>query len=363
MDDNAARSKNKRSLLTLGLSVSFLHILGWGLLFAALAMQPKVGPASTITIGTGALAYLLGLRHAFDADHVAAIDNTTRKLINDGKKPNSVGFWFALGHSTVVFILAGLLAFGVTIIGKQLANSTSPLHHIGAIIGGTVSGVFLILIAVMNSIVLFGIFQVLKKNKNGLHDEAALENHLNNRGFMNRFFKKFSKTIDKPGKMYPLGILFGLGFDTATEIALLAITGSAALAGGSPLAVIALPLIFAAGMTLGDTADGIFMNHAYNWAFVKPVRRLYYNITITSVSVIAAIVIAIPVLAGALIATFNLTGGIWTILGGINLGNAGFLLAGTFVATWLVAAFIWKFGKIEQRWALPVNEQHVHSDK
>lgn len=351
MNQHATRNSNKQSLVRLGASVAFLHLLGWGLLVIALATQPKTGAVSAITIGTGALAYLLGLRHAFDADHIAAIDNTTRKLISEGKKPNSVGFWFALGHSTVVFVLAALLAFGVTIVGKELTNSNSSLHHVGAIIGGGVSGVFLIMIAIMNIVVLTGIFQLIRKNKPGIHNEKAIEEHLANRGFMNRFFKPLAKTIDRPGKMYPLGVLFGLGFDTATEIALLAITGAAALAGGSPLAVLALPLIFAAGMTLGDTADGIFMNRAYNWAFIKPARRLYYNITITTVSIVAAIAIAIPVLASALIAAFNLTGGIWTFLGGVNLNNVGFILAGTFILVWGVAAAIWKFGKIEQRWS------------
>lgn len=340
---------NTKSILKLSIAVIALHIIGWSLLFFSLQSQ-ATAQATTISLGTGIVAYLLGLRHAFDADHITAIDNTTRKLISEGQKPNSVGLFFSLGHSTVVFLATVLIAIGFVTVGEQLADENSSLRHIGGLIGGLTAGLFLILIAVLNIIVFNKIFKLFLNMRNGVHDEEKLEKQLNERGLMARFLKPVSKTIDKPWKMLPLGILFGLGFDTATSVALLALAGTTAIAGHAVWAAIALPIIFAAGMSLGDTADAILMNHAYGWAYAKPVRKAYYNITITLISISAAFIVGVPILANVIIDELNLTGPVASFFQGIDLENVGFILVGVFILVWIGSVAIWKLGKIEQRW-------------
>ena len=244
-----------------------LHVVGFGLLLGFVAPQHLRLGSGIFGIGVGITAYTLGMRHAFDADHIGAIDNTTRKLMGDGQRPLSVGFFFSLGHSSVVFLLAIGLSLGIRGLSGSVANDDSALHHATGLIGPTISGTFLFLIGILNLMVLIGIVRVFLRMRHGEFDEQQLEEHLNSRGFMNRFLGRATRAVKKPWQMYPLGLLFGLGFDTATEIALLATAGTAA-AGGLPIyAILCLPILFAAGMTLLDTIDGAFMNFAYGWAF------------------------------------------------------------------------------------------------
>jgi high-affinity nickel-transport protein len=262
------------------LTIIVLNVAGWSMLAAA-SGHFRVSKYEVFGFGTGILAYTLGMRHAFDADHIAAIDNTTRKLIQDGERPLSVGFWFSLGHSSVVFCLAFLLNFGIRALNLAVANNASALHRWTGIIGTSVSGTFLYLIGIINLVVLFSIIKVMREMRAGHYDDEELERQLESRGLMNRILGGFSKRIDQPWKMYPVGVLFGLGFDTATEVALLVLAGTAVVGGLPFYAVMSLPILFAAGMCLLDTIDGCFMNFAYDWAFAKPIRKIYYNLTIT----------------------------------------------------------------------------------
>jgi high-affinity nickel-transport protein len=288
-----------------------LHVIGWFTLVAIVAPEHYSLGTKSFGIGIGITAYTLGMRHAFDADHISAIDNTTRKLMADGQRPLSVGFWFSLGHSTVVFALTFLLSLGVKALAGPVKDDNSALHHYTSLIGTTVSGAFLYIIATINLVVLAGILKVFRAMRSGAFDEAALEEQLNNRGLMNRIFGRLLKSINKPWQMYPVGVLFGLGFDTATEVALLVLAGSGAASGLPWYAILCLPVLFAAGISLLDTIDGSFMNFAYGWAFSKPVRKVYYNITITGLSVAVALVIGTVELLGLLAQQLNLGGPFW----------------------------------------------------
>jgi nickel/cobalt transporter (NiCoT) family protein len=327
-----------------------LNVAGWVMLAAAVGGHYHITSKEVFGFGTGILAYTLGMRHAFDADHIAAIDNTTRKLVQDGKRPLSVGFFFSLGHSTIVFVLALLLNFGIRTLGQQVKNDNSGLHNTTGIIGTTVSGTFLYLIALLNLVVLVSIIKVFREMRRGRYDDAELERQLDSRGLMNRFFGRYAKQIDAGWKMYPVGALFGLGFDTATEIALLVLAGSAVVSGLPFYAILSLPMLFAAGMCLFDTADGCFMNFAYDWAFARPVRKVFYNLTITGLSVFVAFFIGTIEILSLLGAELNLTGGFWSFMGNFDLNKAGFVIVGIFVLTWAVALSIWHFGHIEQKW-------------
>jgi len=331
--------------------IAGLHLIGWITLVGLVAPQNFSLGDKVLGVGVGLTAYTLGLRHAFDADHIAAIDNTTRKLMNDGQRPLGVGFFFSLGHSTVVFGLAALLSVGVKAIVGPVQDDSSALHHYTGLIGTTVSGVFLYLIAIINVIILIGILRVFAQMRRGEYDETALEEQLNNRGFLNRFLGRFTKSITKSWQMYPVGVLFGLGFDTATEVALLVLAGTSAAAGLPWYAILCLPVLFAAGMSLLDTIDGSFMNFAYGWAFSKPVRKVYYNITITGLSVAVALIIGSIELLGLLAQQLNWSGGIWDWIGGIDLNLIGYVIVGMFVATWAIALLIWKYGRIEEKWS------------
>jgi high-affinity nickel-transport protein len=290
------------------------------------------------------------MRHAFDADHIAAIDNTTRKLVNDGKRPLSVGFFFSLGHSTIVFMLALLLNFGIRALDNQVRNGSSGLHNVTGIIGTGVSGTFLYLIAALNVVVLAGIVKVFRAMRSGRFSDEELEAQLAKRGLMNRFLGPLSRRVDTPWKMYPVGVLFGLGFDTATEIALLVLAGSAVVSGLPFYAILSLPILFAAGMCLFDSADGCFMNFAYDWAFARPIRKVYYNLTITGLSVFVAFFIGTIEVLGLIAQETHLSGGFWAFLAGFNINTAGFVIVGMFVVTWAIALGIWHFGRIEQKW-------------
>ena len=328
-----------------------LHLTGFTLLIAVVAPHRyHLGVSGTFTIGIGLTAYVLGLRHAFDADHISAIDNTTRKLMGEGQRPMSVGFWFSLGHSTVVFALALLISLGVRSLDGPVSDRHSSLHQVTGWVGTTVSGVFLCVIASLNVLILLGLLRVFRDMRTGRYDEAELERRLSRRGLMNRVFGRAARAARTPQRMYPVGVLFGLGFDTATEVALLVIAGSAGASGLPWYAILCLPILFAAGMSLLDTIDGSFMNFAYGWAFSKPVRKVFYNLTITTLSVAVAFVIGAVELGGLLAHHLNLSGGFWTWLQHVDLNMLGVMIAGLFVATWVIALAIWRLGRIEERW-------------
>jgi nickel/cobalt transporter (NiCoT) family protein len=327
-----------------------LNVLGWGMLAAALGGHYHINSTTVFGVGTGALAYTLGARHAFDADHIAAIDNTTRKLVGEGKRPLSTGFFFSLGHSSVVFVLAVLLNFGIRGLDNQVKDGGSHLQYTANIIGTCVSGFFLFLIAAFNLVILAGILKVFRQMRGGAYNDAELEEQLNQRGLMNRFLGPLARRVDTPWKMYPIGFLFGLGFDTATEVALLVLAGTAVVGGLPFYAILSLPILFAAGMSLFDTADGCFMNFAYDWAFAKPVRKVYYNLTITGLSVFVAVFIGAVELLGLLAQDANLNGSFWSFMQTFNINTAGLFVVGVFVLTWIVALCIWHFGRIEQKW-------------
>jgi len=334
--------------------IAALHLIGWITLAAFVAPQHFSVGDKTLGLGVGLTAYTLGLRHAFDADHISAIDNTTRKLMSDGQRPLSVGFYFSLGHSTVVFGLALLLSVGVKAIIGPVEDDGSALHHYTGLIGTSVSGVFLLLIAFINIVVLAGILKVFREMRSGTYNEAELEDQLNKRGLINRIFGGLMKSITKPWQMYPIGVLFGLGFDTATEVALLVLAGTSAAAGLPWYAILCLPVLFAAGMSLLDTADGTFMNFAYGWAFLKPVRKVYYNITITGLSIAVALVIGGIELLSLLAQQLNWVGGFWDWINGLDINLLGFIIVGLFVVTWIASLLIWRLGKIEERWSANV---------
>jgi high-affinity nickel-transport protein len=347
----ALDGSQRRTLVMMIVVVGALHVIGFVTLFALVAPSHfHLGASGTFTIGIGITAYTLGMRHAFDADHIAAIDNTTRKLMSEGKRPLSVGFWFSLGHSSIVFALAFLISVGVRSLDGPVKHHNSSLHQVTGWLGTTVSGTFLYIIAALNIIILVGIVKVFREMKTGRYNEAALERQLNSRGLMNRFFGRMTKTVTTPQQMYPIGVLFGLGFDTATEVALLVIAASAGAAGLPWYAILCLPILFAAGMSLLDSIDGSFMNFAYGWAFSKPVRKVFYNITITGLSVAVALVIGTVELGGLLAQHLNLTGGFWTWFENIDINALGLLIVGLFVGTWAIALSIWRFGHIEERW-------------
>src|SRR5215469_15248328 len=331
-------------------SIAGLHVLGWGMLAAAVGGHYHITRTEIFGLGTGVLAYTLGMRHAFDADHIAAIDNTTRKLIGDGRRPLSVGFFFSLGHSSVVFLLALALNFGIKALNSQVHNGGSALHGVTAVIGTSVSGTFLYLIAALNVVILAGIVKVFRQMRSGTFSEAELEEQLAKRGLMNRLLGPLNKRVDAPWKMYPIGFLFGLGFDTATEVAFLVLAGTAVVNGLPFYAVLSLPFLFAAGMSLFDTADGCFMNFAYDWAFARPVRKVYYNLLITGLSVFVAFFIGTVEILGLIAKQAHLTGAFWDFIAAFDINKAGFVIVGVFVLTWAAALAIWRFGQIEQKW-------------
>ncbi len=346
----------RRSLLGMATVILVLHLVGWGLLVGVVAPQQYQVGGQLFGVGLGVTAYTLGMRHAFDADHIAAIDNTTRKLMAEGQRPMSVGFWFSLGHSSVVFVMVALRrprhpGAGRRDRGRQLdaaaghrrlghrglrrlprrssASSTSPRSSASS--------------------------RSSARCARGHYDEAELERQLDKRGFLNRILGRVTRTVRKPWHMYPVGLLFGLGFDTVTEVGLLVIAGGAAAANLPWYAVLTLPVLFAAGMSLLDTIDGSFMNFAYGWAFAKPVRKIYYNITVTSLSVAVALVIGVIELVGLLGDKLDITSGPVAWIGSIDLADVGYWIVGLFVVTWVVALAVWRFGRIEERWsaALP----------
>ena len=334
----------------MALTVLVLNVVGWSLLLMAVGHHFHVSQTKLFGLGTGVLAFTLGMRHAFDADHIAAIDNTTRKLVHDGQRPLGVGFFFSLGHSTIVFVLAVALNLGIRALNLQVSAATSGLHSATTIVGTTVSGAFLYLIALLNVFVLVSIVGVYRRMRSGDFDHEELERQLDRRGVMNRILGGYAKRIDTPWKMYPVGVLFGLGFDTATEVALLVLAGSAVVGGLPFYAVISLPVLFAAGMCLFDTLDGCFMNFAYDWAFSNPVRKVFYNLTMTGLSVAVAFLIGTIELLGLLGQEAGLHSPFWNVVKGFNINTAGFAIVGLFAATWAVALVYWRLAKVEEKW-------------
>ncbi len=334
-------------------SIAALHIIGFGVFIIFVVPGHYKG----LGIGICILAYTLGARHAFDADHIAAIDNTTRKLMNDrqgvegARRPLSVGYFFSLGHSTIVvaigfgFVLAEKAVYGA------VSNQNSGLERFGGLFGTIVSATFLYLIALLNIVILLGIMKVFRSMRHGSFDEVELERQLNNRGLMFRFFGRWMRTIDKEWKMYPVGVVFGLGFDTATEVLLLATTAFFASKGLPWYSIMCLPILFTAGMALLDTLDGCFMNLAYGWAFFNPVRRIYYNLAITGLSIGICFFIGTIEVLGLLPTELHLKGAFWRLMANFNLNAAGYIIVGMFVVTFFGAMAFWRFGHIEEKWS------------
>ena len=327
-------------------SITLLHVAGFGVFVILVIPEHYKG----LGAGVAVLAYTLGLRHAFDADHISAIDNTTRKLMNEGQRPLSVGYYFSLGHSTIVVAIGAGIVIAEKAVYSAVSNGNSGLERFGGVFGTVISATFLYLIALLNIVILAGIVKVWRWMRRGEYDEAALEAQLEQRGLMYRFFGRWMRSIRKPWQMYPVGVVFGLGFDTATEVALLATTALLAAQHIPWYAIMALPVLFMAGMTLMDTLDGCFMNVAYGWAFLNPVRKVYYNLAITGLSVSICFFIGTVEILGLLPQELHLTGRFWDAVAGFDINKAGFVIVAMFVVTWAAAMVIWKVGRIEEKW-------------
>ena len=333
-------------------SILLLHVIGFGIFIAFVVPGHYKG----LGIGISATAYTLGLRHAFDADHISAIDNVTRKLMNErreiqnSKKPLAVGYFFSLGHSTIVIAIGVGLIIAEKAVYGAVSNNGSGLEQFGGVFGTIVSASFLYLIALLNVVILAGIVKVFRAMRNGTYDEAELERQLNNRGLMFRFFGKWMKSIRSEWQMYPVGVVFGMGFDTATEVALLATTALLASKALPWYSIICQPILFTAGMSLMDTLDGFFMNGAYGWAFFNPVRKVYYNLAITGLSVTICFFIGTIEVLGLLPMELHWKGPFWNFMANFNINTAGFVIVAMFVVTWIGALVIWRYAHIEDKW-------------
>ncbi|TIX89074.1 HoxN/HupN/NixA family nickel/cobalt transporter [Rhizobium sp. P44RR-XXIV] len=331
-DDGAERPKAKIAL-TFALLIIF-NIVAWVWAWVAFSDRPSL-------LGIAFLAYMFGLRHAFDADHIAAIDNVVRKLIQEKKQPYAVGFFFSLGHSSIVVIASILIAATAAAMQSQLDS----FHDVGGVIGTTVSAVFLLLIGIANLFVLKGVWSAFKRARRGerIADED-LDTLLAGGGLLARIFRPMFKVVTRSWHMYPIGFLFGLGFDTATEIGLLGISAAQAAQGMSFWTILIFPALFTAGMSLMDTLDSTLMTGAYGWAFVKPIRKLWYNLTITAASVVVAIFIGGIEALGLISDKLGLEGGFWRFIGELNdnLANFGFAVVGIFLLSWLISTVLYK---------------------
>ncbi len=329
--------------------IALLHVLGWGLFLYYSSRHPAL-------VGLGFVAYMFGLRHAFDADHIAAVDDTVRYMLQKGKRPLGIGFFFSMGHSTIVFALSAAIIFAASAVKQRIP----ALQNLGGVIGASVSGTFLWVIGILNLIVLLDILHVWRQAKTGKHSHAHLEELLAGRGFINRLLGgRLQSVINHSWQMYPVGMLFGLGFDTASEVGLLAMTAGAS-AGDLPIAaVLSLPILFAAGMSAMDTTDGVLMSKAYDWAFVNPLRKIFYNIAITSLSIAVALIIGTIELSQVFISIFDLKGRLVEIIAGLDFGVLGYVIVGTFLFAWGASAAVWKLGRIEERYG-HVQSLHAH---
>jgi high-affinity nickel-transport protein len=317
-----------------GLLIGF-NLAAWAWALIAFRDHP-------VLLGTALLAYSFGLRHAVDADHIAAIDNVTRKLMQEGKRPVTVGLMFSLGHSTIVVVLS----VAVAATAMALQTRFDEFKDIGGVIGTTVSSLFLLALALMNLLILRSVYRVFRRVKNGeRYVEEDLDLLLADRGLLARLFRPVFRLVTKGWHMYPLGVLFGLGFDTATEIGLLGISAASAAKGMSVWSILVFPALFTAGMTLIDTTDSILMLRAYGWAFIKPIRKLYYNMTITLVSVLVALVVGGIEALGLVADKLQLKGTFWDAIGALNdnFGIIGYFIIGLFVASWLLSMAVYKW--------------------
>lgn len=346
MDVMRAGSGDRRALAGIAAVVVVLNVVGWGVLLAVVVPREfQLGDAGALGIGVGVTAFLLGARHAFDADHIAIIDNTTRKLVGEGRPTLGTGFWFALGHSSVVFALSLLLALGVRALAGPIQDQDSALQHSLGVVGTLAAGMFLIVIGLMNLSALLGLVHAARHLRAGTFDDAALEHHLHNRGFLARLFKRTTQKVSKPWHLYPVGLLMGLGFDTATQVALLVLAGGTAAYALPWYAILVLPVLFAAGMTLFDTMNGLFMAHAYQWAFRRPARKLFYNITVTALSVFVALSIGAIVLLQLTADELSVPALGWVAT--VELQYIGFALVAVFVLIW--AGCVGAFQLLERR--------------
>ncbi len=342
----------RRSIGGMAAFVLLLHVIGWGVLvFAVAPAEYQLGSTGVLGVGVGLTAYMLGVRHAFDADHIASIDNTTRKLVDEGKPSVSTGFWFSLGHSSVVFAASLLLVAGVRSVAGVVQSEDNAVGQALGLVGTLVAGTFLLLIGLMNLGSAVGIARVFRRMRSGEYDEAELEHHLHNRGFLARLLGRVTRRVSKAWHLYPVGLLMGLGFDTATQVALLVLAAGSAAFVLPWYAILVLPVLFAAGMSLFDTADGVLMSRAYGWAFLRPVRKVFYNLTITVLSVTVALVVGTLVLVGLLVERLQLEAAPLVWLASLDLEYVGFGIVGLFVVTWAVAVALWRFGRIEQKWS------------
>ena len=324
------------------------------------------GQGLGVGIGVAVTAWFLGFRHAFDADHISCIDNTTRKLMADGQhqstgRPLGSGFFFSFGHSTVIVAVGVGITIGARAVFGAMVNPSSAYETAGGTIGTLLSAGFLYLIALLNLIVLAGIFKVFREMRDGAYDEQQLEAQLQARGLMYRFFGRFMRSINHTWQLYFVGLVFGIGFDTTTEVVLLAATAYAAIQGLPYFAVLALPFLFSGGMMLFDTLDGAFMNFAYGWAFARPVRKVYYNLVITGLSIGAAFIIGTIEILGVLTSEMHLHGAFWDTMANFNINVAGFCIAGLFVGVWAAALLYWRLGQVEARWSAQVAADPAHS--
>jgi nickel/cobalt transporter (NiCoT) family protein len=339
----------RRTLAGVGAVVLGLHVLGF-LTLLALAAPRHLAATGALSAGVGVTAYTLGLRHAFDADHISAIDSTTRKLMTQARRPVSVGFWFSLGHSTVVFALGALIGVGVRSLDSPVRNHGSTLHRVSGWVGPLVSGSFLYLIATLNVVILIGIVRALRSMRGGHRDEVAPEP----RGPMTIVLARLMRMVTRPPQMYFVGMLFGLGFDTASEVALLVLAGGAARAGMPWYGIFTLPVLFVAGMTLMDSIDGVLMNYAFGWAGAKPVRKVFYNLTMTGLTVSVTLVVGTIELGGLLASQLGLAGAFWSWIETVNMNLLGYVVVGLCAAVWTGSAIVWRLGRIEERWSRPV---------
>jgi nickel/cobalt transporter (NiCoT) family protein len=327
-----------------------LNCLGWAIFVLAVLPQHLRFHTLGAGLGVGLTAWTLGMRHAFDADHIAAIDNCTRKLLAEGRRPVGAGFFFALGHSSVVVIASIGIAIAARTVFEAVVAPSSAYETAGGVVGAALSATFLLMIAVLNLLVLAGILRVLRDVRRGVYDEAELRARLDSRGLMYRFFGRMMRLVRRTWHMSLVGFVFGIGFDTATEVLLLAGVAAAATQGLPWYALLALPLLFTAGMTLCDAIDGLFMNLAYGWAFERPARKLYYNLTITGLSVAVAFLIGGIEIGGLLSNELHLHGWLGETLRRFDINTAGFAVVGLFVLVWAGALLLWRVGRIEARW-------------
>ena len=310
-----------------------------------------IGKIAVVLAGLGIVAYVFGLRHGVDADHIAAIDNTTRKLMQEGKRPLTVGMWFSLGHSTVVVALI----VGLVVATRAVAGNLGALQSVGATVGTLISGSFLWIIGFINAVIVIGIYKIFQTLKQGKLNQQELDSLLENRGFMNRFFRPLFRVISKPWQIFPVGVLFGLGFDTASEVALIAISVGIGVSTSIPLYyILILPLLFMCGMVTVDTSDGVAMRLAYGWAFLNPIRKIYYNLTVTVISVLVAWAIGTVELLQVLASELSLNGGFWSWLNALDFEIIGFGIIGIFVFSWLLSFGYWRYKKYDR--LIPFNQ-------